>query len=648
MTEMRKMKIWLLAAIAGLALAGVAASPAQAVAPEITGFSASPSTTQAGGHPDVAFEVTYTTPEDPRTVSVHFPTGFIGNVHAAPRCTLAEFNLADCPVDSQIAVFEFSPNQFQTLLFPAYSMETNPNQSGLLGLTVPFLNVPLFLELSGRTDSDYGLDSASTPQVRTVIVDNIHGHLWGVPADPVHNFQRFITPLEATGACYAPQEGCVPGLEGQTPTFAKPTIPPVPFLQNPTTCGVPLTSSVDVEYYGGAVAHSQAPWPAGTGCKQLSFNPSLTVKPTTGQADTASGVDVDIKAPQAESPTTPSPSELRTNRVILPKGFSVNPNAADGKVACPDADTGFGTLLGATCPEFSKVGTLTLDVASLPAPIPGAIYLGEPKPGERYRLILAADGFAVHLKLIGTVRPDPQTGQLTISFEDLPQQPLQDINTHFFGSERGLLATPTHCGTYEVEGEFVPWDSELATRHTTSYMTIDQGPNGTPCPIGPRSFAPKLAAGTANNTAGMHSPFSLSLSREDGEQDMTGLKVTTPPGFSGTLKGIPYCPEAAIARLSGGGYSGLTEQASPSCPAASQVGTATAAAGAGTHPLYVGGKVYLAGPYKGAPLSLVIAIPAVSGPYDLGTVAVRAALSVDETTAQITATSDPLPQILEG
>ena len=39
----------------------------------------------------------------------------------------------------------------------------------------------------------------------------------------------------------------------------------------------------------------------------------------------------------------------------------------------------------------------------------GAVYIGEPKPGERYRLILTADGFGVHVKLPGTVAADPDT-----------------------------------------------------------------------------------------------------------------------------------------------------------------------------------------------------------------------------------------------
>jgi hypothetical protein len=140
----------------------------------------------------------------------------------------------------------------------------------------------------------------------------------------------------------------------------------------------------------------------------------------------------------------------------------------------------------------------------------------------------------------------------------------------------------------------------------------------------------------------------LDLSRPDGDQNLSRLKVTTPPGFSATLKGVPYCPESTIARLESSTYSGLAEQLSPSCPAASQIGTATAGVGAGTHPLYVGGRVYLGGPYKGAPLSLETVIPALSGPYDLGVVAVRSAIEVDPQSAQVKTVSDPLPQIIEG
>jgi hypothetical protein len=244
--------------------------------------------------------------------------------------------------------------------------------------------------------------------------------------------------------------------------------------------------------------------------------------------------------------------------------------------------------------------------------------------------------------------PDPRNGRLTVVFEDLPQFPFSNFNMHFFGSERGFLATPTRCGTYAVDSTFTPWNAALPEQSSQQFFRIESGPGASACPGANRPFAPSFRAGVADKSAGAHSTFSLVLERNDGDQNLTGITVTTPPGFSASLRGVPYCSEAGITRVAGAGYSGLVEQVSPACPPASQIGTATAGAGAGSHPVHVGGTVYLAGPYRGAPLSLVVVVPAVSGPYDLGNIAVRSAIHLDPITAQVTAVTDPLPQIIEG
>jgi hypothetical protein len=643
-----------------LAMGGGSARAAL-VDPGFSAFEATPSTTLAGGHPNVVLYTKVNTEEREctgeclhyRTFQYHWPTGFIGNPHVTPKCTLTEFNTASCPAEAQIGTVTVGLFGLG-LMVPLFNMETRLDQAGQLGFIVPFVGSPVLLDLSSRTDSDYGLDAETSAQLRLGFgIEEITTELWGVPAAPENDPFRFVAPLTGVAACYigvfGPEIiGCPPGLPFVSPTYAKSNSPEAPFLQNPTTCGVPLEMTGDVHYYNGEVGHASSDWPPTTGCNQASFNPSLTGGPTTLQTDSASGLDTNLAVPQTQSPQTPSPSELRTTVVTLPEGFSINPNAADGKVTCPEGLSAIGTLFAATCPESSKIGSLMLDVAALPAPIPGALYLAEPKPGETYRVLLAADGFATHVKLLGTVHPDPQTGQVSVIFKDLPQSPLQEFSIHVFGSERGLFATPAQCGTYALESEFVPWNSALATRKSSSLFTIASGPGGSPCPNGPRPLNPTLVAGSASNTAGAHSPFSLTLTRRDGDQNLTGVSVSTPTGFAATLKGIPYCPESAIAQLNDAGYDGRSEQSSPACPESSQVGTATTGAGAGSHPLYVAGKVYLAGPYKGAPLSLVIVTPAVSGPYDLGNVAVRVAVSVNPTNAQVSAVSDPLPQILDG
>jgi hypothetical protein len=650
---------------------------AQAYTPDtpITFYTAVPSTTQAGGHPDLEINFSVANRliqqsqspcncEDAKNATVHLPAGFVGNPHATPQCTIADFSANTCPIDSQIGVVHVIAGGF-SFISALYNVVPPPNVAGWLAFKIFLFGSPQFTVLSARTGSDYGLDATATSIFHglSLPLQSFQEDLWGVPAESIHDPLRLDPRYNPNGpgnTAYAGEfcdsSGALSTTDPSTirkPCLAK--IPPAasnspltPFLQNPTNCDSPLSTSLDVLSYAGGTTSAEFPWPQSTGCDQLSFNPSLYANPTTTETDTASGIDINLSVPQQLSPTIPSPTELRATTVTLPPGFSINPNAADGKTACTEADAKFGTEEAAECPEFSKVGSLEIDSSALPGPLPGFVYLGQPLPGNRYRIFLVADGFATHIKLAGTVTADPITGQLTINFQNLPQSPLTAFNMHFFGSERGLLATPTQCGTYPVTTTFTPWDSSIGTQTSSQFFTLDSGPDGTPCPGTARPFEPGFEAASVGNIAGTHSPFSLELTRPDGDQNLTGLTVSTPPGFSATLKGVPYCPDAALAAAAAPSHTGLEEEANPSCPAASQIGTAVTGAGAGTHPLYVPGKVYLAGPYKGAPLSLAVITPAISGPYDLGDVVVRAALHVNPENAQITAVSDPLPQILEG
>jgi hypothetical protein len=651
------MKLALCAATLALTGIGGALFPGLAQAGnEIEHFAAVPSTTQAGGHPDIVTEVAFGNRlnngpsegpntcncSDGRAVTVHLPTGVIGNPHAAPTCSLAEFSRVECPVASQVGYAWVLIAEAIPARQPLFNMEPRTEEPGLLGFVVPIINGPSFVTIAARTDSDYGLDVESTGFHHLLPPDTANVTLWGVPASDQNDDLRMPFGFGGSGElCIAePEEPCEPATTSDAPE--------APFVQNPTTCGVPLTATVDVLSYDGETTHAETPWPGTTGCEQLAFNPSLTAQPTTTNADSATGLDVNLKAPQTQSATVPSASELRGTIVTLPEGFSINPNAADGKTSCSDAQANFGTTLAAQCPEISKVGTIEIDSSALPAELPGAIYLGQPLPGNKYRIFITGDGFGTHIKLPGSVQLDPQTGRMVVSFKDLPQTPLQGFNFHFFGSERGLLATPTHCGNHVVKAEFEPWNSLLKDQTSFSSFTIDSGPRGTPCPGAVRPFNAAMVAGNSDNTAGVYTNLLLRVSRSDGEQNMVHINTVTPPGFSANISGIPYCPESAIATLQSPGYSGVTERTTPACPAASQVGTMYSGTGAGSHPLNSPGKIYLAGPYKGAPLSLMFVVPAVSGPYDLGNVAVRSRVLVDSTSAQITTLSDRIPEILDG
>jgi hypothetical protein len=640
-----KVGLVILAGVAAL-LATLALNTGTAHALDIREFKAGPSFTQAGGHPDVTVEYAGETrynpdiPEhckcnDPRDVIVSLPTGFIGNPHATPQCKAADFARNTCPADSQIgtlgALVAIAPQfAFNFTGEPLYNLVPRSNQAGLLGATfLPgFINTAFYIQLAARTDGDYGLDSGALGIERQFSVETFTVKLWGVPASESHDEERCGST-----------EFCNPTVKSNSPK--------VPFLVNAGVCSSNLSSKVTVVGYDNSVNSATAPWPTPTGCDQLTFNPSQSARPTTTAADSASGVDVNLTVPQLFSPEFPSPSEIKSATLKLPAGFSLNPNAADGKLSCSDQQANFGTREEAACPEFSKVGVDTLVSPALPAPISGGIYLGDPLPGNRYRIFLTADGFGTHVKLLGTASLDLQTGQVTTRFENLPQSPLTEFNLHFFGAERGILATPTQCGTYAVDSTFVPWDDVLATQSATQFFEIETGPDGAPCPPETRDFHPTFSAASTGNGAGTFSPFTVNLTRNDGDQNLSGLTIATPPGFTASLAGVPYCSDAALAAVASASYAGSSELQSPICPA-SAIGSVTASGGAGSRPVYLPGTVYLAGPYKGAPLSLAIVTPAVSGPYDLGNVVVRTALKVDPLTAQVTAVNDPLPQIFEG
>ncbi len=637
--------------IAAAALLAALAPGAKAESP-IYQFEVHPSTTQAGGHPNletliwIGNRYTQHVPppscdcQDPRDILVQTPAGLIGNPHATPRCSVADFAAFECPPETQVGGITISLNaelpgteSFGGVI-PVYNLDPHPGEAGLLAFRVPLLESPIFQSINARTESDYGLDVASEFITHILPLAYAEEVLWGVPAAPEHEVDR--APV-----------GWNPFFDGpHAPTPSNAT--EEPFLSNPTTCNQEgLTAHLTVTAYDKGVTHADYPFPATTGCDQLSFNPSLYAQPTGDATDTPSGLDVDLQVPQQSSPEVPSPSEIRASTVIMPDGFTINPNAADGKTSCSNDDANFGTRLEAECPENSKVGTLSVDSSALPGPIPGYIYLGTPLPGDRYRLILTANGYNVHVKLPGSAVADENDGHVTVSLQNLPQTPFSDFNMHFFGSDRGLLATPTQCGTYGVSSTFTPWDDAIAEQTSTQFFTLKNGPGGSPCPNGPRPFSPTVSAGVADRTAGQHSPFSLTLNRQDGDQNLAALDVTTAPGLSATLVGTTYCPDATLAGIAAAPY-GLAEMASPSCPVSSQIGTSSTAAGAGDHPVHLPGNVYLAGPYKGAPLSLAVVTPAVSGPYDLGSVVVRAAVQVDPTSARLTAVSDPLPQIVGG
>jgi hypothetical protein len=381
------------------------------------------------------------------------------------------------------------------------------------------------------------------------------------------------------------------------------------------------------------------------GCGSPHFQPSLALAPGeaseggTTQADEPSGYDVDLTVPQSESYGELATPELKTATVTLPEGLSASPSAANGLQACSDAQIALQSDEIASCPLASQIGTVKVTTPLLEDPLEGQVFLGAPEcspcsdadaaEGHIFRLFIQihSDQYGITIKLPGTVRANPATGQLTATFAENPQLPFSDLQLHFTSGPRAPLANPQTCATFTTSSDLLPWSSpETPDEISQSSFSTDG------CGAG---FGPAFAAGTASPAAGAFSPFSVTFSRQDREQDLGGVAVTTPPGLLGRVAGVARCPEA--------------QANAGSCGAESQIGTTTVSAGPGPNPYTItGGRVYLTGPYEGAPFGLSIVVPAVAGPFNLGDVVVRARIAVNPSTAALTITSDPLPQIKDG
>ncbi|HEX5712846.1 MAG TPA: hypothetical protein VFX85_05985 [Solirubrobacterales bacterium] len=401
----------------------------------------------------------------------------------------------------------------------------------------------------------------------------------------------------------------------------------------------------------------ESPIPPGTspkGCETIPYDPALAIDPGTVVTDSPAGAAVAVSVPHILGGANQDSANTRTAQVSLPVGIGLNPSAASGLQTCTDAQFGKGTKNPAGCPAASRVGTATIKSPPLPeGDLSGPVYVGQqlsrdPASGQEYRIFVEAfsERYGVVVRLVGNVSADPRTGQLTTTFAENPQVPFTSFALDFDDGARAVLTSSPVCGS-TANGRFTPWSGNPPAERPQA-LTFTSAPGGAACAktMAERPFAPAFAAAPRASRAGAYSPFTVRLVRPDGQQELKGADVTLAPGMTGKLAGIPYCPEAALAAAAAS--AGTAEQARSSCPAQSLVGSARVSAGSGPEPLRIGGKVFLSGPYHGAPLSLAVVTPATTGPFDLGTVVVRVALFVDPETAQIRALSDPIPDVFGG
>ena len=678
-----------------LALLGIAAAPAQAsfgVSEFDVSFNEAPPpgsplgalgpvATQAGAHPySLSTDIQFNTHEDPelgevvdaqpKDIFVTQPEGFAGSPLATERCSNADFvdiqpsGYDLCPDASAVGTIQIHGgfNKLQYFDTPVYSLQAPPGAPAKFGFIVAL--VPVSFEVVVDEQPPYALKARLLNTTQVLQVAGSELTLWGDPGDESHD------PLR--GRCLSNVPITSPGEYFSTGNC--PTSPSgVPLITMPRTCAASLATSYEIDSWqepaawlrGSVAIHDESGSPAAlSGCERLGLVAGIAAKPTSVAAQSPSGLDfsLDVSNPGLtnDKPGAVSGSDIEKTVVTLPEGMTVNPSQAEGLEACTEAQLAGETAFsapGAGCPQASKIGTIEVQTPLLDETVDGALYVAEP-----YHNLAGDSLIAVYVVLKSAklgirvvqplkVTPNPSTGRLETSAEDMPQLPFSHFRLHFREGARAPLITPPGCGSFDTTAVLYPYSGNAPVTSTSTFQII-AGPNGGACP-GSAPFSPGFQAGTENNAAGSYSPFDMRLTRGDGEQDMGKFSFVLPPGVVPKLAGIPYCSDAAIvqARSRQGEHGGQEELDSPSCPAASEIGTTLGGAGVGSQLTYVPGKLYLAGPYNGDPISAVAIVPAVAGPFDAGTIVVREALRLNPVThvGEVDGSaSDPIPHILKG
>jgi hypothetical protein len=596
----------------------------------------------AGAHPDLTTQFDF--PHDHATgllsanvkdVRVDLPAGMVGDPTAVPQCAPSLLvtgvdQRPHCPPETQIGVGLIGGSDENRDKVPIFNMEHAPSVPGLFAFS--YASTAVFLQPQVRP-SDYGVSTQSAQISETRPIKGSSVTIWGVPADPSHDADRFdlsdynkVDPATFINLEY--------------PWGAHSTAPQKPFLSAPTSCpsapsGFTFVADswqapgiFDVQSFTADV--DGTPFVTER-CDKLAFDPDVEVQSTSHVADAPTGLDVNITVPQNDSPDGLATAHVRRVEVTFPAGMSVSPSSAAGLGACAPSDIALGTDNPVTCPDSSRLGTVEIHTPVLDDRLKGDVFLAKQDDNPFRSLIalyMVAKGPGFTVKLPGNVDLDPTSGRIVAAFDNTPQVPFDELRVHFHGGPDAALATPPTCGTYNFHTEMASWASPDPVGLDSS-MVIDEG-----CDL--RRFSPSLGAGTDNPAAGADSPFTLTVTRADRTQYLSRIGTTLPAGLLARIGSVPLCGEG--------------DAAAGSCAAASQIGSVAVQAGPGALPLPVTGRVYLTGAYRDGPFGLSIVVPTAgqAGPFDLGNVVVRAAIHVDRVTAQASVESDPLPSIIAG
>jgi hypothetical protein len=604
-----------------------------------------------------------------KTAVVTLPRGMVGNPEATPKCDPTLFaevgatgDSTACPPETQVGYINITINEVIGVAARVAIYNLEPPR----GVPADFaFNAAGFIQAHIYPNVDpaqnYAIKTVSPDTANLIDVLGVEATIWGVPGDPAHDKFRAFTKVTGGKVLGAPFGAQIK-----------------PLITNPSDCGFDnggARISLDSYNHPGQftpVKEYEDPLNV-TGCEdpRYRFEPEISLQPTSKAAGGPTGLDVSLEVPQRDDtvdeakklyeqngfvkaiPTPP----LKKAVVTFPKGMTVNPSAAQGLASCSPAQIGLGTNSPVTCPDASQFGTLEVETPILPPgeQPEGFIYVAEPfnNPFSSFLslyLVVQEPNRGILVKVAGRAELDPNDGQITFTFDDLPQLPLEATTMKIKGGLRAGIVNPQTCGTKTIEADFYSWHDPQTPHHVTSKYEITHNPDGSPCHpnLSDRPFDPSLSGGTVNNAAGAFSPFDIQFTRTDEDQELLAVEGKAPPGLLASIKGVGRCTDAAIAAAANPERTGTEEINSPSCPADSLVGTVDAGAGTGQVLTYVPGKVYLAGPYKGAPLSGVAIVPAVAGPFDVGVVVTRAPAYINPQTAELKVVTDSLPQIFKG
>jgi hypothetical protein len=610
--------------------------------------------TQAGGHPfdgvsDVVVNQkralvpeesawsSFLPVEDVRQAIVDIPRGFAGNALALPELCpgVEEVREGKCPPGSAVGAIHIRLS-FTATTPLIYAIKPESGTPAQFAFMTTFDNVSTF-SVRLRPEDGYGVSLELSPTQEVGVLDSR------------------VTLCDFGVKLSAGFGGCKKAGE--------PGANPKPLFTNPTRCGVPITTRVHLNSWADPTLVEGPPFANApiTGCEAVPFEPLMKeMTPTSHQADSPTGLDVKLAMPTdgLEDPDGIAQSNLKQARITFPRGMAINASAGHGLGACSAAQVKLKTNLPIECPASSKIGSMEVETPILESHLFGDVYIAKQGAVEGalsgLYIVFDSPKDGILIKVAARVQPDPQTGQLTVTIPEIPEAPFAEANLHFPAGPHSVLLTPPKCGKYEITSELSPWSAkdpnnpsaeEMLTQ--TNSFEVTEGPNGGPCPSG--KLEPKLSSGAEDPTAGKTSPFVFRLHREDGSERFAALSMHGPLGLTAYLAGVPYCPDAVINSIPSTLETGQAEIDHPACPAASQIGIASAGAGAGPDPFYANtGRVYLAGPYKGAPISLVVVAPAVAGPLDLGNVVIRNPIYIDPESTRLTIASDLIPTNLHG